>query len=81
MCRAKQTVHKTGRHTRTAAEEVEEGLKHAGLVKTTVQNSVPDQMLTFQQLLIRYKGISLMNMVHPLVSRHSLCIKNIWFIT
>ncbi|KAM3853474.1 putative ATP-dependent RNA helicase DHX57 isoform 1-T2 [Vipera latastei] len=58
MCRAKQTVHKTGRHTRTAAEEVEEGLKHAGLVKTTVQNSVPDQMLTFQQLLIRYKGVS-----------------------
>ncbi|KAL7987260.1 hypothetical protein Chor_006179 [Crotalus horridus] len=58
MCRAKQTVHKTGRHTRTAAEEVEEDLKRSGLVKTTVQNSVPDQMLTFQQLLIRYKGIS-----------------------
>ncbi|XP_063158048.1 putative ATP-dependent RNA helicase DHX57 isoform X1 [Candoia aspera] len=58
MCRVKQATGKTGRYARTAAEEVEEDLKNAGLVKTTVQDSVPDQQLTFQQLLMRYKGVS-----------------------
>uniref|UniRef100_A0A8C5WQS0 Putative ATP-dependent RNA helicase DHX57 n=1 Tax=Laticauda laticaudata TaxID=8630 RepID=A0A8C5WQS0_LATLA len=58
MRRVKPTAHKTGRHTRTAAEEVEETLKYTGLVKITVQDSAPDQTLTFQQLLIRYKGVS-----------------------
>ncbi|XP_070590792.1 putative ATP-dependent RNA helicase DHX57 [Erythrolamprus reginae] len=58
MRRVKATANKAGRHTRTAAEEVEETLKGSGLVKITVQDSVPDQALTFQQLLIRYKGVS-----------------------
>ncbi|KAG8123113.1 hypothetical protein E2320_018549 [Naja naja] len=58
MRRVKPTAHKTGRHTRTAAEEVEETLKYTGVVKITVQDSAPDQTLTFQQLLIRYKGVS-----------------------
>ncbi|XP_034283369.1 putative ATP-dependent RNA helicase DHX57 [Pantherophis guttatus] len=58
MRRVKPTAHKTGRHARTAAEEVEETLKHTDLVKIAVQDSVPDQTLTFQQLLIRYKGVS-----------------------
>ncbi|KAM6460944.1 putative ATP-dependent RNA helicase DHX57 isoform 2-T2 [Liasis olivaceus] len=54
MRRVKQTT----RRTRTAAEEVEEDLKKAGLTEATVLDSVPDQQLTFQQLLIRYKGVS-----------------------
>ncbi|XP_058021031.1 putative ATP-dependent RNA helicase DHX57 [Ahaetulla prasina] len=58
MRRVKPTANKTGRHARTAAEEVEETLKYTGSVKITVQDSVPDQTLTFQQLLIRYKGVS-----------------------
>ncbi|XP_061481562.1 putative ATP-dependent RNA helicase DHX57 [Rhineura floridana] len=58
--RGKQDSGKKARHLRTAAEEVEEDLKRAGLVQNTVivKDSVPDQQLTFQQLLIRYKGVS-----------------------
>lgn len=46
------------RHSRTALEEVEEDLRHAGLIQDdmTVKDSVPDQQLTLKQLLIRYKG-------------------------
>ncbi|XP_048337698.1 putative ATP-dependent RNA helicase DHX57 [Sphaerodactylus townsendi] len=49
------------RHVRTAAEEVEEDLRHAGLLQSTdvgrFKDSDPDQQLTFHQLLIRYKGL------------------------
>ncbi|XP_044284690.1 putative ATP-dependent RNA helicase DHX57 isoform X2 [Varanus komodoensis] len=60
MRTVKHIAGKKGRHLRTAAEEVEEDLKRAGLVQSTVmvKDSVPDQQLTFQQLLTRYKGIS-----------------------
>uniref|UniRef100_A0A8C5F0P9 RNA helicase n=1 Tax=Gopherus evgoodei TaxID=1825980 RepID=A0A8C5F0P9_9SAUR len=48
------------RRKRTALEEVEEDLRCARLLEddTTVKDSVPDQQLTFKQLLIRYKGVS-----------------------
>uniref|UniRef100_A0A8C3RTR9 Putative ATP-dependent RNA helicase DHX57 n=1 Tax=Chelydra serpentina TaxID=8475 RepID=A0A8C3RTR9_CHESE len=48
------------RRKRTALEEVEEDLRCAHLLEdeTTVKDSVPDQQLTFKQLLIRYKGVS-----------------------
>uniref|UniRef100_A0A8C0QQ50 Putative ATP-dependent RNA helicase DHX57 n=1 Tax=Chelonoidis abingdonii TaxID=106734 RepID=A0A8C0QQ50_CHEAB len=48
------------RRKRTALEEVEEDLRCACLLEddTTVKDSVPDQQLTFKQLLIRYKGVS-----------------------
>ncbi|XP_025061494.1 putative ATP-dependent RNA helicase DHX57 isoform X2 [Alligator sinensis] len=48
------------RRSRTALEEVEEDLRHAGLIQDdmTVKDSVPDQQLTLKQLLIRYKEIS-----------------------
>uniref|UniRef100_A0A8C8RDX7 Putative ATP-dependent RNA helicase DHX57 n=1 Tax=Pelusios castaneus TaxID=367368 RepID=A0A8C8RDX7_9SAUR len=48
------------RHKRTALEEVEEDLRCAHLLEeeTTVRDSLPDQQLTFKQLLIRYKGVS-----------------------
>ncbi|XP_067388899.1 putative ATP-dependent RNA helicase DHX57 isoform X2 [Emydura macquarii macquarii] len=48
------------RRKRTALEEVEEDLRCAHLLQddTTVKDSVPDQQLTFKQLLIRYKGVS-----------------------
>lgn len=58
MRNAKQAAGKQARHSRTAAEEVEEDLRRAGLVQSTVtvKDSVPDQQLTFHQLLIRYRG-------------------------
>lgn len=60
MRSAKQAPGQKARQSRTAAEEVEEDLKHAGLLQrpsaVTVKDSMPDQQLTFQQLLIRYKG-------------------------
>ncbi|XP_074845384.1 putative ATP-dependent RNA helicase DHX57 [Carettochelys insculpta] len=50
------------RHKRTAMEEVEDDLRRAHLLEeeddSTVKDSVPDQQLTFKQLLIRYKGVS-----------------------
>lgn len=60
MRNAKQAAGKQARHSRTAAEEVEEDLRRAGLVQSTVtvKDSVPDQQLTFHQLLIRYRGFS-----------------------
>nr|XP_028580810.1 putative ATP-dependent RNA helicase DHX57 [Podarcis muralis]XP_028580811.1 putative ATP-dependent RNA helicase DHX57 [Podarcis muralis] len=62
MRRAKQSVDKKERHLRSAAEEVDYDLRRSGLVQNTVavaaKDSVPDQQLTFQQLLIRYKGVS-----------------------
>ncbi|XP_066481425.1 putative ATP-dependent RNA helicase DHX57 [Tiliqua scincoides] len=64
MRRTKQAPGKKARHSRTAAEEVEEDLKRAGLVpstvcsQSTVKDSMPDQQLTFHQLLIRYRGFS-----------------------
>uniref|UniRef100_A0A6J0TQ65 RNA helicase n=1 Tax=Pogona vitticeps TaxID=103695 RepID=A0A6J0TQ65_9SAUR len=61
MRRTNQAAGKKSRHFRTAAEEVEEDLRRAGLVERaeTVKDSVPDQQLTFQQLKVRYKGTSL----------------------
>uniref|UniRef100_A0A8D0GNK2 RNA helicase n=1 Tax=Sphenodon punctatus TaxID=8508 RepID=A0A8D0GNK2_SPHPU len=43
------------RRSRTAAEEVELDLRHAGFVQeeTTVKDSIPDQQLTFKQMLVR----------------------------
>ncbi|XP_053099073.1 putative ATP-dependent RNA helicase DHX57 [Hemicordylus capensis] len=64
MRSAKQAPGKKARHSRTAAEEVEEDLRRAGLGQCavqatgTVKDSMPDQQLTFQQLLVRYKGLS-----------------------
>ncbi|XP_060610498.2 putative ATP-dependent RNA helicase DHX57 [Anolis sagrei] len=61
MRSTKQGPGKKARHLRTAAEEVEEDLRHAGLVQSTAvtaKDSVPDQQLTVQQLMVRYKGIS-----------------------
>ncbi|XP_060104599.1 putative ATP-dependent RNA helicase DHX57 isoform X2 [Heteronotia binoei] len=63
MRNAKKTGKKpTARHFRTAAEEVEEDLRRAGLLQDThsckAKDSVPDQQLTFHQLMIRYKGLS-----------------------
>ncbi|XP_042303020.1 LOW QUALITY PROTEIN: putative ATP-dependent RNA helicase DHX57 [Sceloporus undulatus] len=59
MRNAKQAPGKQARHLRTAAEEVEEDLRRAGLAQSTVtvKDSVPDQQLTVQQLMARYKGI------------------------
>lgn len=62
MRNAKNTSGKNpkARHLRSAAEEVEDDLRRAGLLgapdSCKVKDSVPDQQLTFQQLLIRYKG-------------------------
>nr|XP_056709065.1 putative ATP-dependent RNA helicase DHX57 [Euleptes europaea] len=54
------------RHLRTAAEEVENDLRRAGLLQSAeycstdckVKDSAPDQQLTVHQLMIRYKGLS-----------------------
>nr|XP_030125174.1 putative ATP-dependent RNA helicase DHX57 isoform X1 [Taeniopygia guttata] len=59
--RKKVKHEQSGRHKRTAFEEVEEDLRRAGLLETTdtvVRDSDPDQQLTLKQLLTRYKGVS-----------------------
>ncbi|RLV88746.1 hypothetical protein DV515_00015325, partial [Chloebia gouldiae] len=59
--RKKVKHEQSGRHKRTAFEEVEEDLRHAGLLETTdavVRDSDPDQQLTLKQLLTRYKGVN-----------------------
>ncbi|XP_014746641.1 PREDICTED: putative ATP-dependent RNA helicase DHX57 isoform X2 [Sturnus vulgaris] len=59
--RRKVKQEQNERHRRTAFEEVEEDLRHAGLLETTdtvVRDSDPDQKLTLKQLLTRYKGVS-----------------------
>ncbi|XP_054033244.1 putative ATP-dependent RNA helicase DHX57 [Dryobates pubescens] len=51
----------SGRHERTAFEEVEEDLRCAGMLEGSdraVRDSDPDQKLTLKQLLVRYKGVS-----------------------
>ncbi|KAK2531834.1 Dhx57 [Columba guinea] len=59
--KTKQENKQNGRHKRTAFEEVEEDLRHAGLLEgtdTVVRDSDPDQKLTLKQLLTRYKGVN-----------------------
>ncbi|XP_054841159.1 putative ATP-dependent RNA helicase DHX57 isoform X2 [Eublepharis macularius] len=64
MRNAKKTADKNpkARHLRTAAEEVEEDLEHAGLLQSTrscrVKDSVPDQQLLYHQLVRRYTGLN-----------------------
>ncbi|NWH67915.1 DHX29 helicase, partial [Geococcyx californianus] len=60
--KTKQENKQNGRHKRTAFEEVEEDLRHAGILEAsdTVRDSDPDQKLSLKQLLSRYKGVNKM---------------------